>query len=685
VREISKTVRRFERLHGWANRILRVDLSDGRIGVQETAPYVPDYMGARGIAARICWEDFSEPLAPFDPQSPLMVFAGALTGSRSPYSGRTGVCGFSPQAYPHPWFTRSSVGGYFGGELKRAGYDGIVVTGAAETPVRIRIRDDEVSVLPADDLWGLDTMDTLEALGSAQGAARVRPGRARSLVIGPAGERLSRIGTIHTASASACGQGGFGALMGSKKLKAITVAGTGRVSLARPETIASIARMLARAFAEDGEGGPFNWYGDVKQLDRRLAAAGDGRAACRACTEGCITPCVAILRDVPGTVYDRTWGGAWFCVGRDFLGHAEDDPPAKKAIYDWQLDRRAAFELSALSNRYGLNQFDLLGGMVPWLIGCQKAGLISEVDGRPMDWRSPRFWAGLLHAIAYREGLGDALAEGGWAAARALHLGEDLARGRYPGWGCTAHCDPFGWSPVTYPYWLVSALQWLADTRDPFNSGHGYLWAEGAAERAAGLGSAAERAAALDRIRAIGQRVYGSADAVDPYGGYGGKGYAGYYQTLRAVIKDCVPVDAHFPLIYRARAPDGYWRLRDVEGVGEIEGPSVEYHIFAAGTGVDWSEEEFWRAAERVCTLERALQVRYWGRDRRTDEMVLPYFERVELVQSPFLGKRHSLDRAQFRPVMDEFYRLHGWDVQSGRPTRERLEELGIPSHLPES
>ena len=152
MKEITVQVQRFAPLHGWTNRILRVDLSDMRIQVQETAPYVPDYIGARGIAARICWDDFAEPVAPYDPESPLMIFSGALTGSRSPYSGRTNVCGFSPQSWPYPWFTRSSIGGRFGGELKRAGYDAIVVTGAAETPVRLRIRDDRVSILPAGDL-----------------------------------------------------------------------------------------------------------------------------------------------------------------------------------------------------------------------------------------------------------------------------------------------------------------------------------------------------------------------------------------------------------------------------------------------------------------------------------------------------------------------------------------------------
>jgi aldehyde:ferredoxin oxidoreductase len=152
-----------------------------------------------------------------------VIFPGALTGSRSPYSGRTNVCGFSPQAYPHGWFTRSSIGARFGGELKRAGYDGIVVTGASEERVRLRICDDEVSILEADDLWGQSTMDSLEALESIEGKG------VRSLVIGPAGERLSRIATIHTASSSAAGQGGFGGVMGSKNLKAISVIGTGRV------------------------------------------------------------------------------------------------------------------------------------------------------------------------------------------------------------------------------------------------------------------------------------------------------------------------------------------------------------------------------------------------------------------------------------------------------------------------
>ena len=162
-------VSRFAPTHAWTNRILRIDLSAMRVWAHESAPYVPQFLGARGIACKIAWDEYPEPVEPFDPRNPLMVFPGALTGARAPYSGRTNVCTFGPQGFPYPWFTRSNIGGHFGGELKRAGYDGIVVTGASEEPVRVRIRDDEVSILPAHDLWGQDALDTLELLEGMDG------------------------------------------------------------------------------------------------------------------------------------------------------------------------------------------------------------------------------------------------------------------------------------------------------------------------------------------------------------------------------------------------------------------------------------------------------------------------------------------------------------------------------------
>ncbi len=347
-------------------------------------------------------------------------------------------------------------------------------------------------------------------------------------------------------------------------------------------------------------------------------------------------------------------------------------------MFDWRLARRPAFEMNVLCNRYGLNLFDILGGMVPWLIGCQKEGMISELNGMPMDCRSPAFWDHFLHATAHREGLGDILAEGGWAAARALHMGEDVVRNLYAGWGHTGHWDGHLAGALPFPHWLVTALQWMSDTRDPFDSGHGSLWPNGANRSALRPNSDEEREAELDRVRAIGQRLYGSADAVDPFGGYGGKASMAHFHTLRPVIVDCVPVDDfRFPLIYHPNTPDHQWHL-DIEGLGTIEGPSVEYHLFRAGTGLEWSEQEFNRAAQRAFTMERALLVRHWTRDRALDETLLPFFEEEEGAANPFLNQRYGLDREQFKPVLDEFYALHNWDPETGWPTREGLAELDM-------
>ena len=131
------TLPRYAPMHGWTNRLLRVDLSGRRIWAEETAPRVPAFLGARGLAAKICWDEYPEPVDPFDERSPLMVMPGALTGTISPYSGRTCICGFGPQGLPYQWFTRSNIGSTWGATLKRAGYDGLVVTGASETPARI--------------------------------------------------------------------------------------------------------------------------------------------------------------------------------------------------------------------------------------------------------------------------------------------------------------------------------------------------------------------------------------------------------------------------------------------------------------------------------------------------------------------------------------------------------------------
>ena len=158
-----------------------------------------------------------------------------------------------------------------------------------------------------------------------------------------------------------------------------------------------------------------------------------------------------------------------------------------------------------------------------------------------MDWRSPEFWDAFLHAVAYREGIGDVLAEGGWRAAQKLDLGRQFACQSYPGWGQASHWDGRQRSDLPFPFWVTSALQWLADTRGPFASGHGSLRGRFFTDQAARAESPEQRERLLDSARDFGQRIYGTESAFDPYSGYEGKARVGYFHTLRPIIKDCLP------------------------------------------------------------------------------------------------------------------------------------------------
>ena len=307
--------------------------------------------------------------------------------------------------------------------------------------------------------------------------------------------------------------------------------------------------------------------------------------------------------------------------------------------------------------------------------------MISEINGTPIDWNSIDFWVTLLDAIAYRDGIGDALAEGGYRAAFQLGLGEEIMRRYYTGWGYSGHWDGHAafTNHIVYPFWIVGALHWAMDTRDPASSTHCYVQNVMMRGPFGWRKPGDEGAISWDQMRAIGERVYGRADTLDPLSGYEGKAIPAAYHGLRSVMKDCLPTDDQvFPLIYSHTSPDRFCRIGDPANGDVIDGPDVDAHLFRAGTGVEWDMAEFTRAAERVLNLERAISVRHFAKDRAMDERVLPSFEYDENWVNPELGTRMALEREKFDPVMDEYLRLRGWDVTTGWPTQETLARLDI-------
>ena len=642
-----------EEVHGWTGKILRVDLSRRRVDFEDTLNYAHDYIGGRGIATRIAWNELKPGCGPYDEDNLLLIFTGPLTGTSAPFSGRTTLCTVAPQAYPTPWFTRASLGGHWGPELKYAGFDGLVLRGIADAPVYLWIEDGKVTIHDARDLWGLGTYDTQLKLFERHGKD------VRVLAIGQAGENLSRISIINTETESAAGQGGFGAVMGAKNLKAIAVRGRGRVTIARPAEFSQ----LCRAIAKEAHGS-HGWPHDPQLDPDKVARYGQ---KFQACTQQCTTPCrdARYYTRVPGVMCrNKVYAGQVDCIAALF-------PGIKGTYYDWDLGFEAGFEVGRLSNDYGLNQWDIIIGVVPWLRACRDAGLLRDLDGMAIDLDNPYFWAELFRKIAYREGIGDALAEGGRRAPEILGFGQDLVKQFYTAWGYAGHWDGHAdkINFIFYPYWIVAALQWAMDSRDPISSGHGYVqsmmcWNP---VRSPDFGISWEQ------ISAVGEQLYGTADAVDPQSGYAAKEIPAVWHGHRSVMKDSLPLDDQvFPRLFSRYTPDGRSR------VGDMLGTSFEYNLFTTVTGVDITEPQFETLAERVLNLDRALAIRNYGRSREDDETVIAAFEYPENEVNPFVGEPKAIDRGRFLELMDAYYHRRGWDVETGYPTRETLVRLDL-------
>lgn len=646
--------------YGWTGKLLRIDLTAGKVEVDDTLRYAA-YIGGRGIAARIAWDEVPPGIGAFDPANPLIFMSGPLTGTTAPFSGRTEVCGLAPQGWPAEWFTRAGMGGHWSPELKYAGWDGIVIKGTSDRPVYLLILDGKVEIRDARHLWGQGIYATQEALFAEHGPDT------RVACIGPAGESLSRIAIIATETESAAGQGGFGAVMGAKRLKAIAVRGTGVVRVARPDEFFQKCRVIAAECHA-----PHGMPGEPK-LNPAYARYGE---KWQACTQQCSVKCARYYRDVPGVVCKGAkHSGQYHCVAPLFGGFPG-------SYYDWKLGFEAGFEAARFSNDYGLNQWDLTFGIFPWLRECKRAGLLDRVDELEIDLDDPHFWAGVMRKIAYGEGLGKVLAEGGWRAAIELGVGQHLIQSLYTAWGYAGHWDGHGnrVNRLVYPFWLVPALQWAVDTRDPMSSGHGYAqnvmgWSP-FGRRDGRRDGRGEQGLSWEQIVAIGERLYGVGSALDPRSGYEEKAIPAYWHANRSVLKDSATVDDQmFPRIFSNKTPDGWARTPGPDG---MDGVDFERHLLASATGLDWTPTELDRACDRVFNLERAIQIRNHHRTRRDDESIIPAFEYPENWVNPLIGEKQGMDPARFRKLLDEYYELRGWDPATGWPTRGRLEALGL-------
>ncbi|MCJ7521506.1 MAG: aldehyde ferredoxin oxidoreductase, partial [Dehalococcoidia bacterium] len=219
--------------YGYAGKILKVNLSSGEIVHMRTMEYTDRFLGGRGIAAKIYWDEMSPQTGALDPESRLMFMTGPLAGFPRLSGSRWTVCGKSPVTNPERFCT-CNLGGSWGAHLKLAGYDGIVVQGRSDRPVYLLVQDDTVELRNASALWGRGTFEVRDTLKEELGSS------VRVVACGPAGENMVLFASL-LADEDASGSGGFGAVMGSKKLKAIAVRGSKKVAAANPEDLRQLA------------------------------------------------------------------------------------------------------------------------------------------------------------------------------------------------------------------------------------------------------------------------------------------------------------------------------------------------------------------------------------------------------------------------------------------------------------
>ena len=214
--------------YGWTGTILRVDLTKGKVSKTPSEPYTREFIGQRGVNARLLYEESPRGQSPLAPEAPLIFGWGPFVGSGIFGGTRTEV---TFRNYPSGFYANANYGGHFGAEAKFAGYDNIVIKGRAEKPVYLFIENEDVELRDASGLWGRDTFETPTLIREEVGDPKVEV-----TCIGPAGENLVAFASVEHKYRAAAGKGG-GAVMGSKNLKAVAVRGTKPVKVFDPDKL----------------------------------------------------------------------------------------------------------------------------------------------------------------------------------------------------------------------------------------------------------------------------------------------------------------------------------------------------------------------------------------------------------------------------------------------------------------
>lgn len=404
--------------YGYTGKILEVNLTKGTITQrQSNEEYFRKYLGGSGYGARLLYDEFDYNADPFSADNPIIFMNGLLTGLPIPTAAKSSFVTKSPLT---GIWGEATVGGHFGPEVKRCGYDGIIITGKSERLVYLWITDEKAELCSAEDLMGKDIVDTSKAIKAKTHEKAV------TACIGPAGERLNKIAGIMIGDEAirAAGRCGIGAVMGSKNLKAIAAKGTLTPDIKDREKLKELLKEFIPVLQKGSKGlYDFGTAGGVQGVESngdlpiKNWTLGDW-------AEGAAKTCGQYMEDQGIIVSHHACYSCPIRCGKS--ARVEVGPYAGSVNHAPEYETCAAFGANILNddikylvaandlcNRYGLDTIDA-GNAVAMAIECYENGLITkeDTDGLELTWGNGPAVLELLRKIAYREGIGEAFADG---------------------------------------------------------------------------------------------------------------------------------------------------------------------------------------------------------------------------------------------------------------------------------
>jgi aldehyde:ferredoxin oxidoreductase len=619
---------------GYAGKILKVDLSSSSMSDVPTSDYADRFIGGRGIAAKIYWDEVPPKTKALDPENLLMFMTGPLSGYPGIAGSMSQICGKSAATNPEQFFY-SSMGGTWGAHLKFAGYDGVVIFGKSEKPMYLLVQDGIAELRDASDLWGKDSTEVRDVIRSELGRM------VRVLAIGPAGENLVPYATtLADEDAAAWG----GAIMGSKKLKAIVVRGKGsRPQAANPEKLEALVKYLRVSWHGTGLG--------VKLTD--MPSLTQKQQICYGCVSGCVRSTLETVDGIKIKACCQS-SGYYRLAAEAYYGKRTEVPlRASRLCQDYGLDTRVMWSI------------------LIWLLDGYKAGVMNDENtGLPLSkYGSWEFIEALVKKISLREGFGDVLAQGLHQAAESMG---DRARGLI-----TDYADKNGQREVFGPrLYNTNAIFYATEPRMPVPLLHEVCipvgkWREW-------INGAEGAYASYSVLQDIGKRFWGSDLAYD-FSTYEGKAVVAKRIQDRIHAQECLILCRFFYPLRSCASSETH--------VGD---PDIESKLYSAVTGKETDEEGLSRIGDRVFNLLRAILAREDPRGKWVDEIpefnfMVPFkgepMHPEAMVPGkdgqPITKKGTMLDREKFAQMMNEYYKLRGWGA-SGLQMRQKLVELDL-------